>query len=70
MAILGALAGGAYDDVETAVSTMTPSPSRVVEPNPDHLETYSKLYTEYLRLVDFFGRDADSPLKRLRELRP
>jgi L-ribulokinase len=67
--ILGALAGGAYSTMEKAVAAMTPPPSRIVQPNPAHLATYSGLYAEYLRLVDFFGRDAHSVLKRLRELR-
>ncbi len=69
-AILGALAGGAHETMEAAVAAMAPPPSRTIAPIPDHRATYAGLYGEYVRLVDFFGRGADSPLKRLRDLRP
>ncbi len=68
-AILGAVAGGAYDSLETAVTHMVPAPERTIQPNPAHKATYDGLYAEYKRLVDYFGRDAHSPLKRLRALR-
>ncbi len=68
-AILGAVAGGAYDSIETAVPAMTPPPSRIIQPNPQHHAIYSVLYDEYKRLITLFGRDMESSLKRLRALR-
>jgi len=68
-AILGAVAGGAFASLEEAIGSMVPAPERVIRPNPAYKTTYDGLYEEYKRLVDLFGRDADSPLKRLRALR-
>lgn len=68
-AMLGAVAGGAFDDVADAVRRLASPPRRVVAPDPDHHVVYGQLYHEYRRLVDLFGRDPDSPMKRVRALR-
>jgi L-ribulokinase len=44
-------------------------PPRVVfRPNRRHAAIYDRLYAEYSRLHDYFGRDAASPMRVLREL--
>lgn len=68
-AILGAVAGGAYPGVGEAVAAMAQPPSRIVEPDLANHAVYDKLYGEYCRLVDLFGRDSGSTLKRLRAVR-
>ena len=68
-AILGAVAAGLYPSVSEAAGAMAPPPGRIVPPRSEHGEAYTALYAEYKRLVDLFGRDPDSPLKRLRALR-
>ena len=67
-AILGAVAGGAHASVAEAARVMAPPPSRKIAPHPEHRAVYEALYHEYCRLADFFGRDANSTLKRLRAL--
>ena len=64
-AILGALAGGAFESVETAVSAIVSPSNRTIFPKPDHQSIYTQLYSEYVQLVELFGRKDDSPKKRL-----
>ena len=68
-AMLGAVAGGAHPDVAAAAAAMAPVLSQTVQPDARHRAVYDALYAEYVRLVDYFGRAADSPLKRVRALR-
>jgi L-ribulokinase len=68
-AMLGAVAGGVFDGVAKAVRTLAQPPARTVTPRTSHRAPYDALYEQYLRLVDLFGRDPDSPLKQLRALR-
>jgi L-ribulokinase len=68
-AILGAVAGGAHRDVSSAVDAMGQSTGRTVQPDAANHVIYDALYAEYGRLVDLFGRDGGSTLKRLRAIR-
>jgi L-ribulokinase len=68
-AMLGAVAGGAFESVDAAVRGLAQPPARIISPNAGHRATYDALYTEYLRLTEIFGRDPGSTLKRLRTLR-
>ena len=72
-AMFGAVAAGAdrggYDTIRDAALRMAFLKDEVFMPNPANKNAYDVLYTEYLRLHDYFGRDADSSVKRLRELR-
>lgn len=68
-AMLGAVAGGAFDRLDDAVTALAQPPGRIVEPRAAHRPTYDALYAQYIGLVDRFGRDPDSPLKHLRALR-
>lgn len=68
-AMLGAAAGGAHPGLAEAARAMSEPPARVVLPEAAHRAAYDALHHEYKRLVDAFGRDPHSPLKRLRALR-
>lgn len=68
-AMLGAVAGGAHPTLIDAIEAMAPPPSRVIRPGVEHKPIYDRLYEEYKRLVNLFGRDEDSTLKRLRSIR-
>ena len=72
-AMLGVVAaghsGGGYDTLSEAVAHMAPSPSRVYRPIAGHLAPYNALYTEYLRLYDYFGRGENNVMKILRRIR-
>lgn len=72
-AILGAAAAGAvqggYDDLSLAVARMGGVKERVYEPEPAAHERYSQLFTEWVRLHDYFGRGENDVLKKLRAWR-
>lgn len=72
-AILGAVAAGkshgGYDDLELAVARMGGVKERVYEPDPTAHERYTRLFTEWVRLHDYFGRGENNVLKTLREMR-
>lgn len=72
-AMLGALAAGpangGFDSLAEAARQMTPPPAKVYRPISENVEPYHKLYAEYYRLVDYFGRGENNVMKVLRELR-
>ena len=72
-AMLGATAAGrqrgGHDTLAEAVAAMAGPPAATYSPQSDAVATYEILYREYLRLVNLFGRQVDSPLKTLKRLR-
>ena len=68
-AIHAAVAAGAYPDVAAAARRMGRSEKAKFKPISDNVETYRKLYQEYTRLHDYFGRGDNEVMHRLRELR-
>jgi L-ribulokinase len=72
-AMFGALAAGAaaggYDTIEAAAQHMAHLKDEHFVPNPSHKPAYDALYAEYVRLHDYFGRDAGSTLKTLKRIR-
>jgi L-ribulokinase len=72
-AILGATAAGphrgGYPSVQEAAARMAAPLAATYSPDPQAASIYNLLYREYLRLVEFFGRHHNSPLKTLRRLR-
>jgi L-ribulokinase len=72
-AMFGALAAGSaaggYDSIEDAAAHMAHLKDEQFTPNPAHKAAYDALYAEYVRLHDLFGRDANSTIKRLRQMR-
>ncbi|NJN83652.1 MAG: hypothetical protein HC802_16135, partial [Caldilineaceae bacterium] len=41
----------------------------VYRPIPENVAIYDRLYAEYKKLYDYFGRGENDVMKRLRELR-
>jgi L-ribulokinase len=68
-AILGAVAGGVYDSIDSAVQKMVMPSATVIEPDLENHRRYLELFNEYRRLVEIFGRDPDSPMKKLLSIR-
>ncbi|MBO0776975.1 MAG: ribulokinase, partial [Actinobacteria bacterium] len=68
-AIHAAVAAGAYPDVPAAAAAMGRLRPAVFRPDPASADIYDELYTEYVRLHDYFGRGASEVLHRLRALR-
>jgi L-ribulokinase len=68
-AIHAAVAAGAYPDVATAAGVMGRVEQAVFVPDTAAADVYDRLYDEYSRLHDYFGRGENKALHRLREIR-
>ncbi|MBI3870713.1 MAG: ribulokinase [Verrucomicrobia bacterium] len=68
-AMHGAVAAGLHKDMTAATRAMARTQGNGYQPNRGRKQVYDRLYAEYVRLHDTFGRDAQSPMKRLRQLR-
>jgi len=68
-AIHAAAAAGAYPDVRAAAATMGRVERAAYLPRPAATAIYDRLYAEYLRLHDYFGRHGNDVMRRLRALR-
>ena len=68
-AMLAAVAAGVYDDIHAAARRMARLQRRSYRPRSRNFEIYNRLYREYTRLHDWFGRESDSPMKVLKQIR-
>lgn len=72
-AMFGAVAAGAenggYDDIVGAAKYMGRIKDDMYKPIPENVEKYEKIYVEYKRLHDYFGRGENDVMKRLKALR-
>lgn len=68
-AMHGAVAAGLYPDMKRAARAMVRPGTQTYRPNKSHKPIYDRLYAEYTKLHDAFGRKTDSPMKLLRRLR-
>lgn len=72
-AIFGAVAAGeepgGYADIISASASMGVSCSRIFQPVPEHSEVYNALYSEYIKLHDYFGKGGNDVMKELKKLR-
>ena len=65
-AAAGKNAGG-YDSAFEASSAMGRVRDTVYNPIPENVELYNRLYAEYEKLHDYFGRGENNVMKKLRE---
>ncbi|BFH12416.1 ribulokinase [Paenibacillus melissococcoides] len=72
-AMLGAVAAGSqhggYDSIQQAGQAMGGGIKKTYEPNGEHRDIYDQLYAQYVQLHDYFGRNEDSPIKRLKAIK-
>jgi len=68
-AIHAAVAAGYYKDIPEAAARMTGLLDGGYRPDPAARCVYDRLYAEYLRLHDHFGRGPSDVMKRLRAIR-
>jgi len=72
-AILGAVAAGSecggYDSISAASKEMGGTLEKVYHPLPAHSAIYDRLYAEYRRLHDYFGRGQSRVMKRLKDIK-
>ncbi len=59
-AIFGAVAGGYYTSVAEASERMGKLKEIVYKPNQQNRLVYDKMYQEYCRLYDYYGRETDT----------
>jgi L-ribulokinase len=72
-AMFGAVAAGkeagGYDSIFEAAQQMAHLKKEVYRPILAHSEVYDRIYAEYARLHDYFGRGENDVMKRLKALR-
>lgn len=72
-AMFGAVAAGSsvggYDTVFEAAKHMAKLKDEIYRPIPEHKAVYDRLYSEYVRLYDYFGRGENDVMKRLKQIR-
>ena len=68
-AVIGAVAGQVYPDIHSAVNKMVSPPARLVLPDEANHLIYNEIFQEYKKLVDLFGRQPESSMKKLLEIR-
>ncbi len=66
--MLAATAAGAYDTIYDAMAHMHCLDKGMYYPDPARAATYEKMYQEYLRLHDYFGRGVNPVMKNLRAI--
>jgi L-ribulokinase len=64
----GAALGG-YDSIYDAAQKMAQLKEEVFLPIPEHVAVYEKLYAEYLKLHDYFGRGGNDVMKTLKGIK-
>ncbi len=60
---------GGYDDINQASQKMAHLEDTIYKPNPENVKIYDKLYQEYDRLHDYFGRGENDVMKRLKDIK-
>jgi L-ribulokinase len=72
-AMFGAVAAGSraggYDTIFEAARHMARLKDEVYRPIPANQKIYDRLFAEYLRLHDYFGRGANNVMKTLKQIR-
>jgi L-ribulokinase len=68
-ALFGAVAGGAFPDIATAVAATRPATARTYAPDPEANGVYERLYAIYRPLYELLGRERSQLLHDLKRLR-
>jgi len=68
-AIHAAVAAGAYPDIRSAAEAMGKRNRNAYQPDPKAAEKYDRLYSEYQKLHDYFGRGANDVMKGLKQMK-
>jgi len=68
-AVAAGKARGGYDDINEAAVNMARVKDRTYKPNPEAHAVYAKLFAEYKKLHDYFGRGGDDVMKRLKGIK-
>ena len=60
---------GGFDSIFEAARAMDTSQDILYRPMPENAAVYDKLYAEYEKLHDYFGRGENDVMKRLKAIR-
>lgn len=67
-AVAAGCSAGGYNDIFSAVKAMVHDSGTCYQPNLAHTDVYEKLYSEYKRLHDYFGKGENNIMKTLRHI--
>jgi L-ribulokinase len=67
-AVAAGTAAGGYASIVDAATNMAHLSDEVYVPDPDRHATYGRIYGEYLRLHDLFGRGGDDVMRHLKSI--
>ena len=68
-AVAAGKAAGGYDSIYEAAQNMAHLKEETFKPIPENQEVYDKLFAEYLRLHDYFGRGENNVMKTLKKIK-
>ena len=68
-AMYGAVAAGIYPDITKAARKMASVRKKIHRPKATNKKVYDQLFNQYTKLHDQFGRDANSTMKILKQLK-
>lgn len=68
-AVAAGRAGGGFDTMDEAAAKMARLKEERYRPIPENHEVYRRLFAEYLKLHDYFGRGANDVMKTLKAMR-
>ncbi|GAA1394867.1 ribulokinase [Luteococcus peritonei] len=68
-AVFAAVAAGAYPDVKAATMAMGRKEENAYLPRPEASEQYDRLFAEYTKLHDYFGRGGNEVMHTLKDIR-
>jgi L-ribulokinase len=68
-AVAAGKAAGGYESILAAAGKMAYLKKETYKPDPAHQRTYDRLYAEYARLYDYFGRGENPVMKTLKQIR-
>lgn len=68
-AVAAGVENGGYNSVVEAAENMARIKDEVITPIPENVIIYEKLYQEYVRIHDYFGRGENNVMKRLKAIR-
>ena len=68
-AVAAGISAGGYDSIYIAAQSMAHLKQETFKPIPENQKVYEKLYAEYLRLHDYFGRGENNAMKTLKKIK-
>jgi L-ribulokinase len=68
-AVAAGKARGGYDSIYEAAQYMARLKDEVYQPIPENQQVYERLFAEYVRLHDYFGRGENDVMKRLKKIK-